>query len=424
MLVANAVRPGYKETWQLIHSAPPLVAAEFVDLPLMSVFKVVEPSGLDGDFAGELESAELAEHYRDAVGAAGGGTVHLPEGLYTVSPQDDSRAVLHIPHDDVLLRGEGPERTRIQTSTAEDMRQSAVILVGPEKAEWQSWHNSEDEQDQPAVPLTRDIEEPTRTLHVADTAPFTVGDWVILKADTTQEWLDEHPVLPGQQWFPTTFRALVYHRQITAVDTEAGTVEIDIPTRYRMLLRDGLRLHHHHQPTIGSGVADLAIGMRQSDLPHVDGNEHNTEGTQGWEAHGAAAVSFNNAVDSWVDNVASFRPEANSDDIHVLSGGVYIWYARSITVYGTTEGDLYATERVNVHINAQVRGNITAPKVGIEEGAKFKGSIEMDQDAVDQALGKANMQGAASQSNKAPDNKGAAPKAVKEASLSRPTGAG
>jgi cytoskeletal protein CcmA (bactofilin family) len=99
-------------------------------------------------------------------------------------------------------------------------------------------------------------------------------------------------------------------------------------------------------------------------------------------------------------------------------------YARSITVYGTTEGDLYATERVNVHINAQVRGNITAPKVGIEEGAKFKGSIEMDQDAVDQALGKANMQGATGHSNKAPDNKGAAPKVVKEATLSRPTGAG
>lgn len=99
-------------------------------------------------------------------------------------------------------------------------------------------------------------------------------------------------------------------------------------------------------------------------------------------------------------------------------------YARSITVYGTTEGDLYATERINVHINAQVRGNITAPKVGIEEGAKFKGSIEMDQDAVDQALGKANMQGTATQQNKAPDNKGQAPKVVKEAGLSRPSGAG
>lgn len=288
------------------------------------------------DPTGQTDSTLAIQATIDAVGAAGGGTVHLPAGLYTVSPQDDSRAVLHIPYDGVLLRGEGPDHTRIQTSTAQGMRQSAVILVGPEKAAWQSWHTSEDEQDRPAVPLTRDVVEPTRTLHVADTEPFAVGDWVILKADTTQEWLDEHPVLPGQQWTPTTFRALVYHRQITAVDAEAGTVEIDIPTRYRMLLRDGLRLHHHHSPTLGSGVADLAVGMRQSDLPHVDGNEHNTEGTQGWEAHGAAAVSFNNAVDSWVDNVASFRPGANPDDVHVLSGGVYIWYARSITV---TDGD-------------------------------------------------------------------------------------
>ncbi|HUD97748.1 MAG TPA: polymer-forming cytoskeletal protein [Woeseiaceae bacterium] len=70
-------------------------------------------------------------------------------------------------------------------------------------------------------------------------------------------------------------------------------------------------------------------------------------------------------------------------------------YAKSIMVDGTTEGDLYASERIVVHISAHVRGNITAPKVGIEEGAKFKGSIEMDQDAVEKALGKANMKAAA-----------------------------
>ncbi|MEX2497006.1 MAG: polymer-forming cytoskeletal protein [Woeseia sp.] len=103
-------------------------------------------------------------------------------------------------------------------------------------------------------------------------------------------------------------------------------------------------------------------------------------------------------------------------------------YARSITVYGTTEGDLYASERVNVHIDAQVRGNIMAPKVGIEEGARFKGSIEMDQDAVDKALGKANMQGAgphAIDGNKAADNKVTPAKVVKEATpnMNRPSGA-
>lgn len=70
-------------------------------------------------------------------------------------------------------------------------------------------------------------------------------------------------------------------------------------------------------------------------------------------------------------------------------------YAKSITVDGTTEGDLYASERIVVHISAHVRGNITAPKVGIEEGAKFKGSIEMDQAAVEKALGKVNVHGAA-----------------------------
>ncbi len=77
-------------------------------------------------------------------------------------------------------------------------------------------------------------------------------------------------------------------------------------------------------------------------------------------------------------------------------------YAKSITVDGTTEGDLYASDKIVVHISAQVRGNITAPKVGIEEGARFKGSIEMDQDAVEKALGKANMQAAAKPVDRTP----------------------
>ena len=62
-------------------------------------------------------------------------------------------------------------------------------------------------------------------------------------------------------------------------------------------------------------------------------------------------------------------------------------YARSIAVDGETKGDLYATERVSVHVNARVQGNIIAPKVGIEEGAHFMGSIEMDSAAVEKALG-------------------------------------
>lgn len=62
-------------------------------------------------------------------------------------------------------------------------------------------------------------------------------------------------------------------------------------------------------------------------------------------------------------------------------------YAKSITVDGLMEGDIFGSERVTIRKNAQVNGNITAPRVSLEDGAKFKGSIEMDPAAVEKALG-------------------------------------
>ena len=62
-------------------------------------------------------------------------------------------------------------------------------------------------------------------------------------------------------------------------------------------------------------------------------------------------------------------------------------YARSITVDGTTDGDLFASERIAIRASANVRGNLLAPRVSLEDGARFKGAVEMDQQAVDKALG-------------------------------------
>jgi cytoskeletal protein CcmA (bactofilin family) len=57
-------------------------------------------------------------------------------------------------------------------------------------------------------------------------------------------------------------------------------------------------------------------------------------------------------------------------------------YAHSIYVDGYMEGDLYGSERVHIRKSAQVRGNVTSPRVSLEDGAKFKGSIEMDPQVV------------------------------------------
>jgi cytoskeletal protein CcmA (bactofilin family) len=64
-------------------------------------------------------------------------------------------------------------------------------------------------------------------------------------------------------------------------------------------------------------------------------------------------------------------------------------YAHSIYVDGHLEGDLYGSERVHIRKSAQVRGNITSPRVSLEDGAKFKGSIEMDPQAAQNFVGRA-----------------------------------
>jgi len=104
-------------------------------------------------------------------------------------------------------------------------------------------------------------------------------------------------------------------------------------------------------------------------------------------------------------------------------------YAKSIAVDGETMGDLYATERVTVHVNARVQGNIISPKVSIEEGARFKGSIEMDPAAVEKVLGTTTTSGAdkrnAGNKSSATDTSKVAPKRpVKDSSanLNPPSG--
>jgi cytoskeletal protein CcmA (bactofilin family) len=54
---------------------------------------------------------------------------------------------------------------------------------------------------------------------------------------------------------------------------------------------------------------------------------------------------------------------------------------RSVTVEGDVEGDLHAEEQISIRKSGKVRGNISAPRVTIEDGATFKGSIDMERKA-------------------------------------------
>ncbi len=52
--------------------------------------------------------------------------------------------------------------------------------------------------------------------------------------------------------------------------------------------------------------------------------------------------------------------------------------AKVVKIEGTVEGDISGHEKVIISKTGNVRGNIVAPRVSLEEGARFKGSIDMD----------------------------------------------
>lgn len=52
-------------------------------------------------------------------------------------------------------------------------------------------------------------------------------------------------------------------------------------------------------------------------------------------------------------------------------------YGKLITVEGTVEGNLYGEEQLIVRHSGTVRGNIVSPRVALEDGSNFKGSIDM-----------------------------------------------
>lgn len=69
-----------------------------------------------------------------------------------------------------------------------------------------------------------------------------------------------------------------------------------------------------------------------------------------------------------------------SEELRVEAGGVVVANvdADSLSVYGSLSGDVVVRELITLHAGCAVTGNLRAPRIVIEEGARFKGNIDMD----------------------------------------------
>lgn len=73
-------------------------------------------------------------------------------------------------------------------------------------------------------------------------------------------------------------------------------------------------------------------------------------------------------------------------------------FGRSVVVDGEVEGDLQGEEQIVLRRTAKVQGNITAPRVTLEDGATFRGGVDMqDQRSANEFAAKVAAVGGASQ---------------------------
>ena len=72
-------------------------------------------------------------------------------------------------------------------------------------------------------------------------------------------------------------------------------------------------------------------------------------------------------------------------------------FAKAVIVLGTVNGNVTATEKIDIRDNGSVDGDIAAPRVAIAEGAHFRGSIDMQKGSAPKSESKPATASASSQ---------------------------
>jgi len=81
--------------------------------------------------------------------------------------------------------------------------------------------------------------------------------------------------------------------------------------------------------------------------------------------------------------------------------------AREVVVYGTVKGNLRAKDRIEIKKDGSVNGDLTTARIMIEDGAYFKGSIEIDKSGEKESSG-----GSFARTASAPSAAGVGPKTI------------
>jgi hypothetical protein len=284
------------------------------------VFDAVASYGADPTGASDSTSAIQAAI--DAASLAGGGVVFLPAGTYLIEPSGSNNHALLIQHSNIILRGAGVGQTFV-LNTSYLMRSKAIIRVAPLATTLGE-----------PVAITADLDNPTRRIPVAveDVAGFEAGDVVRMEWTFTQDWIDEHNQgtwwsAPGNVPSPAQ-----YLREVTAVNSVEGWIEVDSPTRYTMKTRDNALIRTMSGHLTGVGIEGISIGNVQHPGSDWAEGQYTSVGTSAYEVHASWVISMQDCLDSWITGVESFQPAGNTSTCHILSNGISLLRSFRVTV--------------------------------------------------------------------------------------------
>lgn len=289
------------------------------------VFDAVGQFGADPD--GGSDSTAAIQAALNAAAAAGGGVVELPAGTFHISPQGDNNFVLRIQANGVVLRGAGAGQTFLLNTSHQMRHKHIIVATGPTSAAWTT-------QTTPLATITTDLMQPTRVIPVQSTAGFEVGDEVIVRADPGDAWALEHN---ENNWvgFAGQYGRLMYLRTITAINPAAGTLTIDIPTRYALRTRDNARVYRKNNLIREIGLEHFSLGNVQN--PRTNGwgeSDYLNSGTGAYEVFGHDAIRFTRVRDSWIRGVETFRPAGNTSTCHILNNGIRLIECHAVIIAG------------------------------------------------------------------------------------------
>ncbi len=280
---------------------------------------VFDVTDYGADPTGGTDSTAAIQAAINAAASAGGGVVYLPAGEFRVAPRGSDSFALRISSSNVILRGAGTGETFL-LNTSYAMRGKSVIQISPPS-------NSTG----PAVDITADLPGPTHRIPVADAAAFAPGDFVRLFWTFTTAWIAEH----GQQrWWSQSARPADarYFREVVASNPAEGWIEVDIPTRYAMWVRDDARVYPQFGFISEVAVEDLSIGNVQHPGTGFAESDYTVAGRAAHDMHASWLIRMSYVRDSWVSGVHSFRAAGNTTTAHMLSNGISLVNCFRVTV--------------------------------------------------------------------------------------------